>query len=274
VASNGAHTDGPKVDTHAHAYTLDMPLSATAWHRPPHDAPIENYIKELDAHGITHAVLAAASIYGDYNDYQIDALRRYPRLRGTVIINNPSIDRYILEMMKKDGVVGVRFQRRNVPDPPDLRAPEYKLLLRRIADLGWHAHLLENDGERIIKPIKDLEAAGVRLVIDHFGRPDHNKGVNCEGFKAVLRSVDKGNTWVKLSAGYRQASPAAAKELAGELLKSGGPERLFWGSDWPFAAFEDKVTYADTIRNFFDWIPDAAARKKIGGETAFKFYFE
>ena len=139
--------DGPLVDTHAHAYTLDMPLSPTAWHRPPHDAPIEDYIKQLDAHGITHAVLAGASIYGDYNDYQIAALRRYPRLRGTVIVN-PSIDRYILEMMKADGVVGVRFQRRNVDSPPDLSSPEYKLLLRRIADLDWHVHMLENDGAR------------------------------------------------------------------------------------------------------------------------------
>jgi len=266
--------DGPLVDSHAHAYTLDMPLSPSAWHRPPHDAPIETYIEELDAHGVTHAVLAGASIYGDYNDYQIDALRKYPRLRGTVIINNPLIDRYILEMMKQDGVVGVRFQRRNVDSPPDLSSPEYKLLLRRIADLGWHAHLLENDGERIIKPLKDLEASGVRLVIDHFGRPDQNKGVNCEGFKAVLRSVERGNTWVKLSAGYRQASPEAAKELARALLKSAGPERLLWGSDWPFAAFEDKVSYADTIRDFFEWIPDSGARRKIGGETAFKFYFQ
>ncbi len=270
----GNNNDGPLVDSHAHAYTLDMPLSPSAWHRPPHDAPIEHYIRELDAHGVTHAVLAGASIYGDYNDYQIDALRRYPRLRGTVILNNPSIDRYILEMMKKDGVVGVRFQRRNVANPPDLSSSEYKLLLRRIADLGWHAHLLENDGERIIKPLRDLEASGVRLVIDHFGRPDPNKGVNCEGFKAVLRSVEKGNTWVKLSAGYRQASPEDAKKLAHELLKTAGPERLFWGSDWPFAAFEDKVTYAATIRDFFEWIPDSAARRKIGGETAFKFYFQ
>jgi predicted TIM-barrel fold metal-dependent hydrolase len=265
--------EGPLVDTHAHAYTLDMPLSPTAWHRPPCDAPIENYIKELDAHGITHAVLAGASIYGDYNDYQIAALRKYPRLRGTVILNNPSTDRYILEMMKADGVVGVRFQRRNVAHPPDLSSPEYKLLLRRIADLGWHAHILENDGERIIKPIANLEASGVRLVIDHFGRPDPAKGVNCEGFKAVLRSVEKGNTWVKLSASYRLGSREKAKALAAELLKTAGPERLLWGSDWPFAAFEDQVTYADTVRDFFDWIPDPAARRKIGGETPFKFYF-
>ena len=268
-----ALAEGPQVDTHAHAYTLDMPLSPTAWHRPPHDAPIENYIRELDAHGVTHAVLAGASIYGDYNDYQIAATRKHKRLRGTVILNNPAIDRYVLEMMKADGVVGVRFQRRNVAVPPDLASPEYKLLLRRIRDLDWHVHVLENDGERIIKPIADLEAAGVRLVIDHLGRPDAAHGLNCEGFKAVLRSVEKGNTWVKLSAGYRQPSREIAKMYATELLKTAGPERLFWGSDWPFAAYEDKVTYADTIRDFFDWIPDPAARRKIGGETAFKFYF-
>ena len=71
----------------------------------------------------------------------------------------------------------------------------------------------------------------------------------------------------------RQASREAAKALAAELLKTAGPDRLFWGSDWPFAAYEDKVTYSDTIRDFFDWIPDPAARRKIGGETAFKFYF-
>ena len=66
----------------------------------------------------------------------------------------------------------------------------------------------------------------------------------------------------------RPASREAAKALAAELLKTAGPERLFWGSEWPFAAYEDKVTYSDT-----NWIPDPAARRKIGGETAFKFCF-
>jgi predicted TIM-barrel fold metal-dependent hydrolase len=97
--------------------------------------------------------------------------------------------------------------------------------------------------------------------------------VNCDGFKAILRSVERGRTWVKLSAGYRLSSPEAAKLYAREFLKIAGPDRLFWGSDWPFAAFEDEVKYRDTVDSFFDWIPDPAARRKIGGETAFKFYF-
>jgi predicted TIM-barrel fold metal-dependent hydrolase len=51
--------DAPIVDSHAHVYTTDMPLSATAWHKPPADATIEQYVATLDQHGVKYAVLAA-----------------------------------------------------------------------------------------------------------------------------------------------------------------------------------------------------------------------
>jgi len=41
----------------------------------------------------------------------------------------------------------------------------------------------------------------------------------------------------------------------------------------PFAAFETKVRYSDTIAALKRWVPDAAVRRIIGGETALKFYF-
>jgi predicted TIM-barrel fold metal-dependent hydrolase len=266
-----APQDIPLVDTHAHVYTLDLPLSETAWHRPASDASIEQYIKALDDHGVQYGVLAGASIFGDYNDYQIDALRRYKRLRGTVVIR-PDTDRYILEMMKADGVVGVRFQWRNAPEIPDLTTAEYRRFLRRIADLDWHVHV-HDDGPRLIKPIEVLEASGVKLVVDHFGRPLSEAGINCEGFQAVLRSVERGRTWVKLASGFRLGSPDLAQSCAKELLKSAGPDRLFWGSDWPFASFESTMTYQQAIDDFVSWVPDPVARRKIGGETALKFYF-
>ena len=68
-------TDAPIVDSHAHVYTTDMPLSATAWHKPPADATIEQYIATLDRHGVQHAVLSAASLFDDYNEYSIEATR-------------------------------------------------------------------------------------------------------------------------------------------------------------------------------------------------------
>ena len=64
-----------------------------------------------------------------------------------------------------------------------------------------------------------------------------------------------------------------AEACARELLKHCGPERLLWGSDWPFAAFEDKATYADCVAAFKHCVPDESARRIIGGETPMRLYF-
>ncbi|MHC8943477.1 amidohydrolase family protein [Advenella incenata] len=263
--------EAPLVDTHAHLYTLDMPLNANAWHAPTQDASVERYLSVLDEHGVQFAVLAAASIYGDYNDYHIRACRRHPRLR-TTIIAHPQLDMYTLERMKNDGVVGIRLQWRNVKDRPDLNSTEYRRLLKRVADLDWHVHV-HDDCHRLPQTIRLLEQANVKVVIDHFGRPDQEHGLTSAGFQAILQSIDKGNTWVKLSAGFRLASQELARQCAAQLLKSAGPERLLWGSDWPFAAFEERISYADTIAAFKSWVPDEQARRKIAGETALKLYF-
>jgi len=264
--------DAPLVDTHAHVYTTDMPLAPTAWHHPPADATIEQYIATLDQHGVRYAVMAAASLYDDYNDYMIaSTVKHKHRLRTTAIVK-PTIDPYVMRMMRDDGVVGVRLQWRNVKDLPDITSAEYKKFFRRVADLDWHVHI-NQDGIQLAAPLAVLEATGVKIVVDHFGHPQHGKGVACDGFQALIHAVQRGRTWVKLSAGYRMESPEVAEACARELVKQCGPERLMWGSDWPFAAFENTMTYSEAIASLTRWVPDAAARRIIGGETALRFYF-
>lgn len=261
----------PLVDAHFHVYTRDMPIIGSAWHHPTEDASAERLLGVLDAHGVGFGVVAAASLYGDYNDATIRAVRRHKRLRGTVLVR-PETDLYTLERMKEDGIVGIRLFFRRAPDPPDLRSDAYRLLLRRVRDLDWHVHaLVESPMLPAILPA--MEAAGVRLVIDHMGHPDPARGVHCPGFQAMLAAIERGRTWVKLSGGFRAASAEAALAHARALLAVAGGERLVWGSDWPFASFEGRVTYADTIAALRDWVPDAALRRQITGETPMRLYF-
>ena len=264
-------TDTPLVDTHFHVYTTDMPLTSWAWHHPPEDASAEQFIEVMDRHGVGYGVIAAASLHGQYNDYVIRSMRKHPRLRGTAFVL-PETDMYTLERMKADGIVGIRLFFRRVPNPPDLASPEYRLLLRRVRDLDWHVHALIS-GPEAQGVIAAVEGAGVKLVIDHFGKPDERLGLDCPGFRATLAAVERGRTWVKMSGGFRMATPDHARSYARELLKVSGGERLMWGSDWPFAAFEDKVTYAQTIADLHDWVPDAAQRRLIAGETPMRLYF-
>ena len=261
----------PLVDTHAHIYHDDMPMAETAWHRPPRSAPLEEFLATLDGAGVRHAVLAAASIYGDYNDYMLEAVRAHRRLRTTVIVK-PDIGLAALRAMAEAGVVGIRLQYRSTPNPPDLNDPEQQRLLKQIADLGWHVHL-HDVGDRLARYIPAIEKAGPDLVIDHFGRPPGPDPVASAGFRAVLDAVGRGRTWVKLSAAYRLDAPDSARALSDRLLAEAGPQRLFWGSDWPFAAFEDTMTYAGAIAQFHDYVPDAATRSAMDS-TAMAFYFK
>jgi predicted TIM-barrel fold metal-dependent hydrolase len=172
--------------------------------------------------------------------------------------------------MKCDGVVGVRLPFINMAEVPDVTTPDYRRFLYRLADLDWHVHP-HIEGEKLPQLLPGLEAAGVKIVIDHIGRPDPKTGVNGEGFRRMLASIEKGRTWVKLSAAYR-LGPAAA-DWARELVRQAGPERLVWASDCPFVGEETHVTYRQTI----DWInacvPDPATRRKIYCDTPLKLYF-
>ena len=261
----------PLVDAHFHVWRKDLPLTDTAWHRKVSDATIEQLIDTLDNHGVTFGVIAAASVHGLYNDYVRAALKRHRRLRATATVS-PTTDIYQLERMKADGFVGIRFVWELLDEIPDINSGDYRMLLRRVADLGWHVHLTDR-AHRIANTIAAIEAAGADVVLDHLGLFDTPEGVNGAAFKILMAAVERGRTWVKLSGGFRFKPAANAKQYARALVDLTGGERLVWGSDWPFAAFEDQVKYADTIAAFEDWVPDPMLRRRISGTVPLKLYF-
>jgi len=277
-----AAPEAPIVDSHAHIFLKDMPASRAAWYKPDYNFTSEQYLKVLDAHGVHFGVISGISIYGLYNDYMLEALRRHRRLRGTANVL-PTTDRYTLERMKQDGIVGVRLQLTRRSELPDLGEDDYQLLLRRLADLDMHIEVVV-EGPRWPAVLPPLEASGVKIVIDHFGHANPEAGVNCAGFQSLLRFAQKGRTWVKLSAPYRltwakpgeaQRDPRTrplAQALAQSLLANMGPERLVWGSDCPFVGHESQLSFQDALDEFIEWVPDSLTRRKISA-TALQLFF-
>lgn len=262
-----ATPEPPLVDCHAHVFTGCMPVAPEAWHPPGDSAETAKFLQILDSQGVVLAVLAAASLFGDYNDYSLAATRENPRLRTTLILP-PDTDPHRMREMADEGAVGIRLQLRARQTIPDLAGFEYRRFFRRVADLGWHVQL-HDEGDRLAHLIPLVEKAGPRLVIDHFGRPVG--GIESVGFRAVLAAVERGRTWVKLSAAFRQKPPGAC-EIARALLETAGPGRLLWGSDWPFVAHEKSVTYASALADYYALVPDPSFRREID-RTAIQFYF-
>jgi predicted TIM-barrel fold metal-dependent hydrolase len=258
------------VDSHAHIWLKNLPKIDNPRHALEYDFSIEQYLKILSDHHIEYAVIAAASPFGDYNDYTIESIKHHKKLRGTVILE-PTVDPYSLKQMSNDGIVGVRLPYISMPELPDLSSFEYKKLFKRFADLNWHVHL-HIDGPRIPQVLPYLEQSGVKIVLDHFGRPDEQEGIHCKGFQMMMKSMEKGNTWVKVSAAYRLGKKNTIT-YGTELLKNFGSDRLLWASDCPFAGFEDKVVFQETIDDIKSWVTDPDDLAKIYGENALNLYY-
>ena len=121
------------------------------------------------------------------------------------------------------------------------------------------------------------------VVLDHFGRPDVNKGVDDPSFRNLIAQVKDGNLYVKLSAlhrvskhqGYEDMKPFAAALIASN------PDRMLWGSDWPHAIADRERIGPNTLRAEDDganlnrlarWISDRAVLQKILVDNPARLY--
>jgi len=272
---SGGALDAPLIDCHAHVWDADMPVVRSAWRRPGTVHTVANYLAQLDAHGVRFGVLAAASLFGTYNDYAIRAVRAHPRLRATAVVD-PAIDLYTLESMRTDGIVGVRLQWFFLQSLPDIAGEEFQRMCRRLRDLDMHVHL-NIEGGRLVAVASALAATGVKLVIDHFGWHDPAPGLAAASYQGLLRLVDAGRTWVKMTSGYRHPEEhhpdwALPVQYAQDLLRRFGPQRLLWGSDAPFIGHEHVASYGLAIERYHLCVPDAAVRRAID-ENGYRFYF-
>jgi predicted TIM-barrel fold metal-dependent hydrolase len=250
----------PVVDAHAHIFTRDMPFTSRAWTRPDFDFTAEHFLAELDQHGVTFGLIAAATLFGDYNEYTLASLKRHRRLRATVIVKPGTDQASVAELtrMADLGVVGVRLPLRRLNELPNLGDESYQSLFKSLADLGLHVEILAH-GKDLPAVLPLIEASGVTIVIDHFADPDRQLG------------VESGRTFIKLAASQR-INPDVAKACAQRLLSVAGPERLLWGSDAPFIGHEHRPSYGDILREFEELVPDARHRHAIG-LTALRGFF-
>lgn len=257
------------IDCHAHVFRRDLPMPDRRRAPSGYDATPEDYLAMLDGNGISHGVLVQPSFLGTDNSYMVEALRKYPaRLRGIAVVA-PSISPAELDRLGSAGVVGIRLNLVGLP-MPDLSSAHWQALLVELGRRGWQVelHRAARDLPALIDP---LLAAGLNVVVDHFGRPDDQLGIQDPGFRYLLSLGPTRRVWVKLSGAYRNGARGAGQATAlaaTPLLKAAfGLDRLMWGSDWPHTLFEQSENF-QTERKLLDlWLPDGKDRAQVLGAS-------
>ena len=238
------------IDAHAHVFSHTLTLAGGRRYTPGYDAPLADYLEHLHANGLSHGVLVQPSFLGTDNRYLLGALQQAPeRLRGVVVVDR-QVAPETLQAMARQGVVGVRLNLVGLP-LPDFAAPGWAVFFQRLVELGWHVEL-HRELDDLPHLVRQLLPFGVKLVIDHFGRPDARRGVDQPAFGELLALGASAQVWLKVSGIYRLAgTPEQNLEFARAamplLAQSFGLERLVWGSDWPHTQHENRISYASVV---------------------------
>jgi predicted TIM-barrel fold metal-dependent hydrolase len=257
-------------DCHIHVfgpyarYALDADRKYT-----PEEALLPDYLKVASALGTGRVVLVQPSVYGVDNSCQRDAVRALEEhARGVAVIDD-TIDDAQLDALCGAGFVGARLNMMRAGSLDDLER-----VAARVQPLGWHLQLhlsaqwLPEIAARLLK-------LPVDFVIDHFGRIDARLGVDQPPFQTLLRLVDSGRCWVKLSAPYladRDGAPyRRVAPFARELVRR-NPERMVWGTNWPHPDQAIVPQNPGLLDALADWVPDEKLRYRILVDNPAKLY--
>jgi predicted TIM-barrel fold metal-dependent hydrolase len=239
------------IDAHAHVFSRELDLTTARRYTPDYDATLALYLDNLREHGLSHGVLVQPSFLGTDNSYLLAALQQAPeQLRGVVVVER-DISRERLNEMDRQGVVGARLNLMGKA-LPDFSEPAWRSFFAHLVELDWHVEL-HRQVEDLPALIRGLMPFGIKIVVDHFGRPDARLGVDQPGFGELLELGLNGQVWMKVSGIYRlggseQQNLNFAREALPLLEQSFGSRRLVWGSDWPHTQHEDSVSYGSVVQ--------------------------
>ena len=114
------------------------------------------------------------------------------------------------------------------------------------------------------------------VVIDHNGKFMEPVPPSDPAFQTLLRLLDTGRCWVKLSAPYETSKTGAPEyedvsALARALAKH-NPERCLWATNWPHPGQADPPLLADLSRLALEWMPDDQTRRRIFVDNPAELY--
>jgi D-galactarolactone isomerase len=261
-------------DCHHHVSDPRFPKADGSVGTPATVADYRQFKRRL---GVSRSIVIAASPYGDDNRGLVDALRQLggDAARGVALVY-PEVSDGQLDALHGAGVRGMRVY---LNKGRALTTDDVRGLAARAAQRGWHLQFVgDRHAELVAAWEKTLAGLPCRVVIDHLGYAPQPAGLASATAQTLLRLLERGHTYVKLSGVYIQSQAGYpdygdVDALAAALVKA-APERMLWGTDWPHpGATPRKPDGARLFDQLARWAPMAATRRRILVENPDALYW-
>lgn len=249
-------------DTHMHFYDQAVP-GAPGTFLPGH-FPVQDYQAVQKRLGLERVIVVQPNAYRDDNRVTLSSLKAFGKNAKGVAVVMPGAAEAELERLTQAGICALRIMTLH---GGTLGFDVMDAVMARVHPFGWHADI-QLDGRELPRVEAQIKRLPGKFVIDHTGKflepvtPEH------EAFKSLLRLVDTGRCWVKLSAPYETSKTGAPKyEDVGRLAKAlvrQAPERMLWASNWPHPSARQNLPKDEDLLDLLaDWAPEEKTRRKI-----------
>jgi D-galactarolactone isomerase len=258
-------------DTHIHFYDAAAPVAPGA--PMPGSRTVEQYRAVQRRLGLERVIVVQPNAYVDDNGLTLAAIAELGAGARGVGVVRPGVADAELDRLTRGGIRGLRIMTLN---GGTLGFDVMDALMARVHVFGWHANV-QLDGRELPAHEAQLARLPGRFVIDHTGKFLEPVSARDPAFASLLRLVDTGRCWVKVSGPYETSRTGAPRyEDVGRLAKAlitHAQERILWASNWPHpsagAALPDE---ADLLDLLLEWAPNDATRARILRDNPAELY--
>lgn len=263
-------------DTHCHVFgpAALFPFAESRSFTPA-DAPKEALFAMHRTIGVANSVVVQSVCHGADTAAVEDALAAPDgTARKAIALLPPDADDKRIEQLARSGFCGVRYNyMKNLGQGAPIE--DVVAFTHRLAAFGWHLQI-HCAGDFLPEFAPILKRSAVPIVIDHLGRVDAAQGPDQPAFRVLLRLMEDGRFWAKVSGcerisrlgpPYADAAPFARRLVA--LF----PQRTLWGTDWPHPHMDHAIPDDGVLANLLSEIaPREADREALLVDNPLRFY--
>ena len=164
---------------------------------PDFDEWLDLYRLHLDVLGASRGLIVHSILYGTDNTVTLEAVKRLgPNFKGVGLLPDGASEAEIAAFAEAR-MVAVRL---NYVHGGVLTWDGAQAMAPMLSDHGLHVQMLLHTHKHMEELAETIPALPTDLVIDHLGWPKLGLGVDEPGFQTLLRLLETGKVWVKLSA--------------------------------------------------------------------------
>jgi predicted TIM-barrel fold metal-dependent hydrolase len=255
------------IDTHLEVWTLDPRFPFHHPERPetkPNEsAPIENQVAQMRDYGLKYAVLINPRLYGWDNSYISHSLHSHPKLfvaHGLIDPQDPRVADRLRYWVNEHGFQGMRFSPIYHPSSTWLSSKEHYPLWREAEKLGavFNFYIVPHQMPMLVDMAGRFP--GVKIVVDHLGKPDLKLGDPWPEFKKMFALKRFPQVWISASEPYelsltKQFPYRDTIPFFKAVYEEFGAKQLVWGTGYPRPRWElpmeKELEFVDEVLDFY-----------------------